>query len=369
MKIGVFTPTFNRPDCARNLVLQMAQQQLQPNVLAIHQNGSPHSYEWAVADLRTAFPIRWLHTPTKIPQDQWYSVPLAQLLDEQCTHFFWCDHDDIYLSHHLDHGMRQLADGADFAVNSHCGLLKLAANRYDFTANTRFTSHAPGGMSSSMCFNRPFALQLMQDLSENRGAHNYSDEVVRHITMPRFNAVVADTSPEPSTIYVSHRASLTSSSWPMDEVPPISEFQRPLLDKPWSAVELDTRLMAHIGHVGDVSSVGAPAIHGQGDSRLGIQGLSIAAPGDGIGYQVRLADGQWTDWHTGANFAGTRNRSASLTGVAVCLSDALRAHWTLTLVADFARERSLRWAGDGEPCVARNPGGALLGLQLVMREV
>ena len=72
-----------------------------------------------------------------------------------------------------------------------------------------FDSHAPGGMSSTMCFNRRFAQALLQDIEQDT-AHQYTDNVVAHVTMPRFRCKVSDVR---TCIYHAHEGSITSRDW------------------------------------------------------------------------------------------------------------------------------------------------------------
>lgn len=207
-KVGVMVPTFNRPDLLRSCVLQLAAQSRPPDLICIHQNGHPDSYMWSIEDLHTPGQLVWMHTPQKIAQHQWYAVPLRYLLEAGCTHFFWTDHDDIYLRHHIQAGLDDLRD-ADFSVSTHCGLLYTKASEFRYAPQVEFTSHAPGGMSSSMCFNRAFAGQLLADLLADT-LHHYTDNVVAHVTMPRFRCRVSS---RRTAIYHAHEGSLTSHPW------------------------------------------------------------------------------------------------------------------------------------------------------------
>ena len=206
--VGAIVPTFNRPDLLRSCVLQLGTQSRPPDIICIHQNGHPDSYAWAVADLRLPSRIVYLHSPERLRQHDWYAVPLRQLLDAGCTHFFWADHDDLYLHEHVASGLAQLAD-CDFVVSRRVGLLFTRPADWRYGAEVDFTSHAPGGMSASMCFNRAFAQQLLQDLLDDR-EHQYADNVVAHVTMPRFRCAV---STQRTCIYHAHEGSLTARGW------------------------------------------------------------------------------------------------------------------------------------------------------------
>ena len=207
-KVGVMIPTYNRPDLLRSCVLQMAVQSRPPDIICVHQNGHPDSYQWAIDDLQVAPQLVWLHTPTLIPQHQWYAIPLAHLLEQGCTHFFWADHDDLYLRTHIATGLEDLAS-CDFSVSRQCGLLFTTEADFRYGAQTEFTSHAPGGVSSSMCFNRAFARQLLADITGDT-QHQYTDNVVAEVTMPRFRCMIASRN---TCIYHSHAGSLTSKHW------------------------------------------------------------------------------------------------------------------------------------------------------------
>jgi hypothetical protein len=211
----VLTPTHDRPELVRALATQMALQARKPDVLCVHQNGDPQSYQWAVADLPLPFAVIWLHTPERIPQDQWYSRPLGALLDHGCTHFFWCDDDDLYRSDHLYRAMSVLADEddpCDFVVNAYSDMLLKKKAGYEYLPRQRFSAHDPGGMSSSMAFNRPFAEELVRDLGRNRGQLHFADQVVRRVTMPKFRCRL-DERQTPSTVYVCHPGADSSSAW------------------------------------------------------------------------------------------------------------------------------------------------------------
>jgi hypothetical protein len=207
-KVGVMVPTFNRPDLARSCVLQFAAQSRAPDIICVHQNGVSDSYQWAVADLKTASRIAWLHTPQQIPQHQWYSIPLRYLIEHGCTHFFWADHDDLYLREHVERGLGDLKS-FDFSTSPRCGLLFTRATDYRYNPEVDFTSHAPGGMSSTMCFNRRFAQQLLADIEADQ-SNQYTDNIVAHVTMPKFRCHVSQ---RHTSIYHSHEGSVTSHHW------------------------------------------------------------------------------------------------------------------------------------------------------------
>lgn len=207
-KVGVMVPTYNRPDLLRACVLQLIAQSRPPDIVCVHQNGHPDSYQWSIADLRTSTELVWLHTPAKLPQHDWYAIPLRHLIEQGCAYFFWADHDDLYLRDHIDRGLDDLRD-ADFSISHQCGLLLTRPADFRYAQEVEFTSHAPGGMSSTMCFNRAFAQALLADIGSDT-QHQYTDNVVAHVTMPKFRC---HSSTRRTTVYHSHEGSLTSNSW------------------------------------------------------------------------------------------------------------------------------------------------------------
>lgn len=207
-KVGALLPTFNRPDLLRSCVLQLLHQSRPPDLICIHQNGHPDSYRWAIEDLQTPTELAWLHTPEKIAQHQWYAVPLKHLLDSGCSHFFWIDHDDMYLHQHIACGLEDLQEH-DFSVSDRCGLLFTKAADFRYAQEVAFTSHAPGGMSSTMCFNQRFARELLGDILQDR-RHQYTDNVVAHVTMPKFRCKLSN---RRTTLYHAHEGSVTSQGW------------------------------------------------------------------------------------------------------------------------------------------------------------
>ena len=209
VKVGVMTPTYNRPDCIRATLLQMAAQTRPPDIVCVHQNGHPDSYEWCILDLTLPFDLIWLHTPEKVRQHEWYSRPLRRLLDEGCTHFFWADHDDTYLEGHVEQSLADLAE-ADFRISRYADVLYLDGKRMVWRRRVDFSKvHGPGGMSASMAFTRPFAERLLTELEADTENH-YSDNVLSKKVQPHFRCFASD---EITTRYMCHPGTVSSSHW------------------------------------------------------------------------------------------------------------------------------------------------------------
>jgi len=208
-KVGVMIPTYKRPDLLRQAVLQWIVQTVKPDLLCIHQNGSAESYEWAIEDLKPLINIKFIHVSSQTKQHMWYALPLNHLLAERCDVFLWADHDDIYYRDHVEKKIAAL-DGHDITLSDTCGVLFVKPSDYHYKRPEKFTQHAPGGMSSSMAFNRKFAESLMMDLLNDTQFY-YSDNVLAFTTMPKHSTNMTQ---DVTTVCVSHKGSHSLPHWP-----------------------------------------------------------------------------------------------------------------------------------------------------------
>jgi hypothetical protein len=208
MKIGCFIPTSGRPDFIRNTLLQLCAQKTLPDIVCVHQNGNKENYEYIVSDITFPFELKWIHTPEIISQHKWYSVPLRYLIDNDCDYYFWMDHDDIYLSNHIQDSIIELQE-YDFRVSNYSNMLSVDGRKYKFDPRVRFFVHAAKGMSSSMGFNKHFAIRALSDIEKNSFTH-YTDQIIADETMKDFKCLHSDIL---TTTYVVHRGSLTSKEW------------------------------------------------------------------------------------------------------------------------------------------------------------
>jgi hypothetical protein len=208
MKIGVFIPTSSRPDFIRHALLQLCFQKKLPNIVCVHQNGNEESYEHIISDIEFPFELKWIHTPEKLNQHTWYSIPLRYLVENECDYYFWMDHDDIYLTNHIQNSVEELQT-YDFRVSNYSNMLAVDKYDYKYNLNVRFYVHAAKGMSSSMAFNKDFALKALTNI-ETDTKHHYTDQVIASETMSEFKCLSSDVL---STTYVVHRGSTTSKTW------------------------------------------------------------------------------------------------------------------------------------------------------------
>jgi hypothetical protein len=213
MIIGIATPTYNRPDLARSVFLQFNMQSTPPDIYVFHQNSQASSYRWAIEDFIgvCSIPkIEWLHSPDPTKENDWYRIPIQFLCDSGADVIFWADHDDLYRRDHIEKSLKNLQN-FDITLNERCGVLYLQQT-YRYVANAWFKSHAPGGMSSSMCFTREFALEFLKDM-EDHHKFRHADELLANITMPKFRVNIQT---ESTTTYVIHKDTVSSSHWLCD---------------------------------------------------------------------------------------------------------------------------------------------------------
>jgi len=212
MKIGIMVPTANRPHLIRSLVLQLENQTMKPSVVCIFKNGNADDYKWVISDLKVSFKIEWISVDVEVNGYDHYRIPLEYLLSKACTHFFWCDDDDIYFSHHIEESVRILNSGYDFNINKKCGLFKIYDRNYTYSSNFDIP-HDPGGHCSSISFNADFARSLAKDLFENINLNYSSDMVLAHVTMLKHKCCITDTIQPSTTAYVCHSGTISSSHW------------------------------------------------------------------------------------------------------------------------------------------------------------
>jgi hypothetical protein len=219
MTIGIMTPLYGRPDLARMVALQFNAQIKKPDLVVFYQNGPYPDYEWAIKDLVLDYNYQWIYNPQEEPvPSNWYKIPLEKLIEANCDYYFWCDHDDIYLSNHVELSVQDLENtNSDLVVNSCSGILTLNKNTFQYQQQL-FGSHSLGGMSSSMAFNKRFAQQLLLDFCANLQTLKYQnpDSVLSNETAKGFR--ILHNASRISTIYVSHANSYTSKRtqkhWP-----------------------------------------------------------------------------------------------------------------------------------------------------------
>jgi len=369
LKIGIITPTCNRPDMARFLALQMQNQSRRPDLVCFHQNGTQESYEWALSDLSLDYEYIWLHTDHIIPQDEWYLRPLEKLIKSECTHYFWCDHDDFYNREHISKSVEIIVNGDsdgsyDFIVNSRCGFLKLSKPPYH-TANRIFKLHAPDGMSSSMCFNRKFAEELAIDIRNNKNENKYkfTDQVVGWITKKKFRSIAYSDQP-PTTTFVVHGQNRSCSHW-LDRtdvsIKPISSEK--------SVFTSLFKLTVHLGVVGDVECSETMSVSGRYEDNKCIQGFVLEIDTlfvNYIAYRARLFSGEWTNWLKSGEYAGTRGKQKNITGYSVKLLPPLANIVSLKLSGMFGKENTIVHSSNSN-CTFDNTVMPLVGMQISMR--
>jgi 23S rRNA U2552 (ribose-2'-O)-methylase RlmE/FtsJ len=145
-------------------------------------------------------------------------------------------------------------------------------------------------------------------------------------------------------------------------------IRTPLISVPQDTACVSTHIAVHIGHQGDRSS--ATGWLRSGKSHEHFQGFSVTVPDEPdcvLLYRARLANAEWTGWKTKGEFAGTRGRAESIIGLTVQLDERSKEKYTLVVVGEFSRSHDLVEVQEGDDCVSPPGGGALIGMQLVLR--
>jgi hypothetical protein len=222
MKIGIITPTASRPYMVRHAALQFVNQTRKPDIVCFHHNGRENvkSYEHFVKDVQ-GLNYYWLHTPYDVSVDERYSIPLEFLIGQNCDYYFYCDDDDIYYNHHIQETIDVIQEQkCDLIIRNKCDWVKFKyepwQSFWDFAVDQNFTAHHIG-VSSSMAFNKQFAVAWLKDLIKNTETLNAGKEFYQHAdlllhkeTAVNYKTYVYD---KTSMCYVIHKGSTQSSSW------------------------------------------------------------------------------------------------------------------------------------------------------------
>lgn len=127
------------------------------------------------------------------------------------------------------------------------------------------------------------------------------------------------------------------------------------------------RLLAHIGHFGEVINTDTAFINIDASSDSYIQGFQLyIAPelAKQIEYRGRLPNGAWTDWARGNDFVGSRGKGDNLTGISVRLHGGLQLNHNIEVIGNFRGDSDNVIVGDGQECVSRNGLQPIRGLQI-----
>lgn len=144
-----------------------------------------------------------------LPPVEWYRRPLAYLMDMGCTHYFWGDHDDIYMRDHVQTRLREL-DHHDYMIAEFSSILAVKRNDYHMDGRVKFVNQPTGGHASSVAFNFPFAKQLHQSFLDQPDAP-YADNVLGELA--KSGQFTVAESPRVTTMYLAHGGTVTSHEW------------------------------------------------------------------------------------------------------------------------------------------------------------
>jgi hypothetical protein len=128
-------------------------------------------------------------------------------------------------------------------------------------------------------------------------------------------------------------------------------------------------IFAHIGNQGDrTDPIGWMRSLKSTDHIQGFAIETLEDTGCDILYRGRLADGGWTDWKTKGELAGARGTAEGLTGISVRTGHAGRDDFSLEIIGEFSGAAAPVTVLGGEDCLPGPGGGALTGLQVILRK-
>jgi hypothetical protein len=164
------------------------------------------------------------------------------------------------------------------------------------------------------------------------------------------------------TVAFSRHACLIQKCY-QDEV--IAGAGEPLLHAEAGTASVPARLLAHLGHRGDVT---APCGWVRATRRgQAIQGFAISLADDAprhLHYRSRSMAGIWSAWATGGTYVGTRGRKDNLTGFSVRLAPSGRAGCTLQAAGQFGASGNIVAIDAEGDCVSPNGRHPLTGMQV-----
>ena len=167
------------------------------------------------------------------------------------------------------------------------------------------------------------------------------------------------------TIAFSRHACLIQKCY-QDEI--IAGAGEPLLHPDTHAASVPAKLLAHLGHRGDVTALcGWVRATRRGQA---IQGFAMSLADDApfpIQYRSRSMAGVWSAWATGGSYVGTRGRKDNLTGFSVRLARGETRAGTLQAAGQFGAYGAIIPIDAEGDCVSPNGRHPLTGMQVLLR--
>jgi hypothetical protein len=143
----------------------------------------------------------------------------------------------------------------------------------------------------------------------------------------------------------------------------------PILDVEADNSVIPVFIFAHVGNQGDrTNPIGWMRTLKRTDHIQGFAIETLEDTGCDLLYRACLANGEWTGWKTKGEMAGTRGKSESLTGFAVRLADSGREDFSLEIIGEFSMSSEPVTVRGGEDCIPIPGGGALIGMQVILRK-
>jgi hypothetical protein len=224
-KFGVYLPTHNNPVYLRHCLLQVLNQDVLPDYLAIFENGHSRSYEWAIGDVLESLKQAGVtcmhgHTGLKVMQPEFCRIPLERLFNEAgCDLFAMLASDDIIYSGHFASmvaSIQEFGDRVRWTGNLSSQLLVLPREgNYKYNPRVNFAKWNPtGAQPNTIIFDRAVAWDYLGEL--NRSS-NQPDDVVLSRVLARFPGKILDNKPQ--VCYVCHGKNTSTAHW-ADNPPP-----------------------------------------------------------------------------------------------------------------------------------------------------
>lgn len=225
-KLGVYIACAFNPMFLRLCMLQMSQQVLAPDYIAIHENGLSDSFMWCCRDIPLKGKVICSHTPRLVRKSHRQLPALKALLATDCDYIMKADIDDFFYRYWTKNLVAEIETGEfDWVVNRRNAVCLIQSSEFNPTIVDAPAAHPPkvyywqdvdfgkinplGGMSDNVIFTRKvaekyvMALEMMPDTA---------DDVTLFNILPSFpNGKIVDGVND--SCYVSHGRNASTAVW------------------------------------------------------------------------------------------------------------------------------------------------------------
>jgi hypothetical protein len=216
-RIGVYIAAGPNPLFLRFCMLQLAAQTVQPDHVAIHENGFANcAWPWCFQD-GGFHHVLYKHTPTQLDLVKRYSEALRLLVEETDTDVFVkMDTDDFFYKEHLEY-LVSIRGENDWACNSNnaCVLIRPKEKNFVYSNHAPLAFNPVGAASDNVVFNRKFAeayLAKMDSYKHMVKCHLADDQVMRDVLNTGAFKIARVSGPA-TYCYVSHGDNQSTAAW------------------------------------------------------------------------------------------------------------------------------------------------------------